>query len=142
LSPDFGCCVARGICSYQWSLQSGNCGGGGAGCCGSLDAIRRLEDLASPVTAFLRDRCDPPDPATDQRENVKALWDAWRHYCGEHGLRPGSDAVFGRNLHAVRPEVGTTGRGKRRCYTGVQLSEEGLEQYHEARRRAREGDDD
>jgi putative DNA primase/helicase len=108
----------------------------------SLNAIRQLEDLASPVNAFLRDWCDPPDPAADQHENVKVLWDAWRHYCGEHGLRPGSSAVFGRNLHAVRPEIGTTGRGKRRAYVGVQLSQDGLDQYHEARRRAHVGEED
>lgn len=98
----------------------------------SLDAILQLEDLASPVNAFLREWCDPADP--EARENVKVLYDAWRHYCEQHGLRTGNSAVFGRNLHAVRPEIGTGGKGKGRYYTCVQLSDEGNEQYHAARK--------
>jgi putative DNA primase/helicase len=106
----------------------------------SLDAIRVLEDLASPVGAFLRDWCELSATA---KENVKILYDAFRHWCGEHGMRPGSSALFGRNLHALRPEIGTSGRGRRRSYIGVKLSDEGYEQYRNAvqedRRRRTEG---
>jgi putative DNA primase/helicase len=96
----------------------------------SLEAIRQLEDLASPVNAFLRDWCVLADP--EARENVKTFFDAWRGWCEQHGFRPGSSIVFGRNLRAARPEIGTTGRGKERSYTGVELSQEGNDQYQEA----------
>jgi putative DNA primase/helicase len=110
----------------------------------SIAAIRQLEDLASPVGAFLRDWCES---AADARENVKTLFEAWRYYCEQHGLAPGSSAIFGRNLSALRPGIRTTGRGKKRCYNGIRLSGEGFEQYEGARgeRRRRqtgvEGDD-
>jgi putative DNA primase/helicase len=110
----------------------------------SIAAIRQLEDLASPVGAFLRDWCEP---APNARENVKTLFEAWRYYCEQHGLSPGSSVIFGRNLSAVRPEIRRTGRGKQRCYNGIRLSKEGYEQYEQAREQRRprqtaaEGDD-
>jgi putative DNA primase/helicase len=95
----------------------------------SLEAIRQLEDLASPVTAFLRDWCrlDP-----QARQNVKELFAAWRCWCEEHGFPAGSSIVFGRNLRAARPEIGTTGRGIDRSYTGIELSQDRYDQYRHA----------
>jgi hypothetical protein len=60
------------------------------------------------------------------KENVKILYDAFRHWCGEHGMRPGNSPLFGRNLHPLRPEIGTSGRGKRRSYIGVKFSEDSV----------------
>jgi putative DNA primase/helicase len=96
----------------------------------SLDVIRQLEDLASPVSAFLRDWCAPAKP--DQQVNVKMLFNAYRQWCEMYGIRAGSAIVFGRNLRAVRPEIRTGGRGKDRFYSGVDLSQAGREQYHAA----------
>ena len=98
----------------------------------SHDAIRQLEDLASPVSAFLRDWCDPPSP--DAQENVKDLYAAWSCWCEQQGIRPGSNIVFGRNLRAVRAQIRTGGKGQERFYTGVKLSKEGREQYQLALR--------
>lgn len=96
----------------------------------SLAAIRQLEDLASPVQAFLRDWCDVTDPSANA--NVKDLYKAYRHWCEEYGMRVNNRIVFGRDLRAVQPQIGTGGRGKGRYYTGIQLSEEGQKQYAEA----------
>ena len=96
----------------------------------SLDVIRQLEDLASPVSAFLRDWCAPAEP--DQQVKVKFLFNAYRLWCEMHGIRAGNSIVFGRNLRAVRPEIRPGGRGKDRFYSGVCLSKEGDQQYDRA----------
>lgn len=99
----------------------------------SLQATRQLEDLASPVGAFLRDWCSV---GPNEREDIKTMFDAWWHWCDQHGHRAGSAHVFGRNLHAILPSVIARGRGVDRFYQGVALSKEGNEQYEAANRMA------
>jgi len=97
----------------------------------SADAIRTLDELSSPIGAFLRDWCAI---GPNERENVKVLYDAWCRWCGQHGHKAGADHVFGRNLHAVLPRVRTHGKGQTRFYQGVGLSEDGREEYDIATR--------
>ena len=47
-------------------------------------------------------------------------------------MRVKNSIVFGRDLRAVQPQIGTGGRGIGRYYTGIQLSEEGQKQYADA----------
>ena len=59
------------------------------------DAVQQLEDLSSPISAFLRDRCVVDGQASI---GVDALWTLWKTWCtddnrpsgDESGLRPGS----------------------------------------------------
>lgn len=69
------------------------------------EAIQQLEDLSSPVSAFVRDRCSV---GTDQRVPVDDLWTAWRAWCEQENRHPGTKAVFGRNLKAAVPMVRKT----------------------------------
>jgi P4 family phage/plasmid primase-like protien len=92
----------------------------------SHDALQQLEDLASPIGAFLRDWCVVEPSAS---EHVGTLYDAWCQYCQSQGMPPGSNSVFGRNLLANRPEVRVIGRAPDRKYVGVKLTEQGWEQY-------------
>jgi putative DNA primase/helicase len=56
------------------------------------EAQRHLEDLASPVGAFVRDRC-AVGPAFEIDKD--ALWGAWKAWCLDEGRdRPGTKAVF------------------------------------------------
>lgn len=87
------------------------------------EAIRRLEDLSSPVSAFLRERC-----IVDAEESVEVehLWKAWRQWCEGENHRPGTKAVFGKDLRAAVPNIDRTQprgpRGKRvPTYRGVGL---------------------
>jgi putative DNA primase/helicase len=96
----------------------------------SLDAIQQLEDLASPVGAFIRDWCTCAPDATIK---VKTLFEAWRYWCEEHGHRAGSSITLGRDLRTVVPDIGITGRGERRCYTGIEFSDEGYDSHDAAR---------
>jgi putative DNA primase/helicase len=69
----------------------------------SEDAIRELEDLSSPMGAFVRERC-VVGPAYEV--GCDALYQAWRQWCQDHGRdRPGTTQTFGRDLRAVLPGI-------------------------------------
>lgn len=69
----------------------------------SKDAIVALEDLASPVAAFVRDRC-VVDPTGEI--SVDELYRSWRSWCLDEGRdKPGTAQVFGRDLRAVVPAL-------------------------------------
>jgi putative DNA primase/helicase len=89
----------------------------------SADAIQRMEDLASPIGAFIRDRCRL---GHDESVECETLYTAYRHWCDEKGQRAVSDATFGRDLHAARPETrrfrpGTTGP-RPHHYAGISVA--------------------
>ena len=63
------------------------------------------EDLASPVGAFVRDRCTT-GPALKVRKDE--LWAAWKTWCHDEGkASAGTKAVFIRDLRAALPGIGT-----------------------------------
>ena len=55
------------------------------------DAIQQLEDLSSPVSAFIRDEC----VIGDQTVSVEVVWTAWKGWCEAANQPPGTKAVFG-----------------------------------------------
>ena len=92
------------------------------------DAIRALEDLASPVGAFVRDRCAK---GVQERAAVDELWGAWKAWCEEQSHHPGTKQTFGRDLRAAVPglrvEQPREGHERRRDYLGVGLLAHGAE---------------
>jgi putative DNA primase/helicase len=95
--------------------------------------VKDLEDLSSPIGAFLRERCEV---GPGYEVPVKELFGAWNAWCEEKGRKDhGSEQTFGRDLRAAvpgiddcQPRVG----GKRiRCYVGVRLRD--LEEDEEGR---------
>lgn len=90
----------------------------------SGEAVRELEDLASPIGAFVRDRCQV-GPA--EHETAVQMFAGWKSWCDDNGHdRPGSVQTFGRDLRAAVPglrisqprvEVGPRGRE----YQGIAL---------------------
>jgi putative DNA primase/helicase len=92
----------------------------------STEAIHQLEDLASPITAFLRDWCviDPQAAV-----NVKVLYGAWKAWCDQQGQSARSSIVFGRDLRACVAQLAISGVGAKRCYVGVGLSRYGQQRY-------------
>jgi putative DNA primase/helicase len=86
---------------------------------------QQLEDLASPVGSFLRERCEiGPEHCVD----TDILYGAWANWCTDNGRdHAGNKAVFGRDLRAALPEVSTiqprdTRTGKRlHYYQGLRL---------------------
>jgi putative DNA primase/helicase len=85
-------------------------------------ALATLQDLASPVGAFLRDECLT---GTGCAVPVDGLWAAWRRWAEDNGHRQGTKQVFGRNLRAALPHLGLTrprdGEVRERVYQGLKL---------------------
>jgi len=97
----------------------------------STEVIEQLEELASPVAAFVREWCDV---APSNSINVKELWAAYAVWCESEGHRPGSQIVFGRNLRALLPQLRTKNRGAGRTYVGLGLNAEGADRYLESKK--------
>jgi putative DNA primase/helicase len=87
------------------------------------EAVRELEDLASPMSAFLRDRCQV---AQDQSVTVDELWGAWKSWSEDQSHHHGTKQTFGRDLRAAVAgvRVRQLGAGQVRTYFGVGLRPE------------------
>jgi putative DNA primase/helicase len=91
-----------------------------------LELIQQMEDLSSPVSAFIRDRCEVK-PGLEVE--TKILYEAWKEWCESMGRKEGDSQNFGRNLHAALPSLKTKGtrRGagagqvQVRIYVGIGL---------------------
>src|SRR5262249_35451805 len=65
--------------------------------------VQDLEDLSSPVSAFVKDRCAI---GPEHEIEISLLYTAWRDWCTETGRdNPGDRQLFGRNLRAAFPGV-------------------------------------
>lgn len=87
------------------------------------DAIRDMEDLGSPVGAFIRDCCIV---GTGHRAWLDDLYDAWKAWCEQDGRNAVSTKqAFGRDLMAVSPGVARRrGTGMVSFYEGISLQRE------------------
>ncbi len=87
------------------------------------ELVATMDELASPIAAFLRERCvQEPDASCA----VASLYEAWRSWCHEHGRDAvGDEHSFGRDLHAAIPGLVTTRprtpEGRVRLYQGLRL---------------------
>jgi putative DNA primase/helicase len=85
----------------------------------SLEAVRELEDLGSPISAFIRDKCAVGRTQEVICDELYATWKAW---CADNGLKVSSIQVFGRNLRAALPGlkvVQPRENGRLRTYQGI-----------------------
>jgi putative DNA primase/helicase len=89
----------------------------------SQQHIRTMEDLASPISAFIRDECRL-DPTLNVR--CDRLYAAWRAWCETSGRsHPGNAQLFGRDLRAAMPgvHVRQLGSERDRHYIGISTRE-------------------
>ena len=90
----------------------------------SRDATTALQDLVSPVAAFVRERCTR---GPTEEVAVEMLYTAWKNWAEDNGHRPGSTQSFGQQLRAVVPGLfkvrpWATGSSERpRHYRGLRL---------------------
>ena len=84
------------------------------------EAIQQLEDLSSPISAFIRDECVV---GADYSVEVDTLWTGWKGWCEGDNRHPGTKAVFGRDLKAAIPTIRQTKPrskgGRKRVYEGL-----------------------
>jgi putative DNA primase/helicase len=90
----------------------------------AAEVVQYLEDLGSPITAFLRERCVI---ATGRTVKVNRLFEVWGEWCKQQGRdHPGTAQIFGRDLRAAVPGLKTSNlRGdddkRHRNYDGIGL---------------------
>jgi putative DNA primase/helicase len=93
---------------------------------GADEAMVALQDLASPVAAFVRDRCVR---GPQQRVPIDDLYTAWRTWADDNGHVRSSKQLFGRNLRAAVPGLRVARPGghdeaeRARVYVGVALAD-------------------
>jgi putative DNA primase/helicase len=68
----------------------------------SYDATALMMDLASPVSAFIRERCVLGPDQVVPRDDLYAAWKDWAE---RNGHQAGARSTFGRDLRSVVPEV-------------------------------------
>lgn len=91
----------------------------------ALDSVQELQDLNSPVAAFVRECCTV---SLNAEVEAHTLFNAWRVWCVQEGReQAGTAATFGRDIRAAVPTLERVQRGprtdQRRWYTGVGLRE-------------------
>ena len=93
----------------------------------AVQAVEELADLASPIGAFIRDRCVVGTHHGVECDKLYAAWAAW--CADQHRDHPGNVQSFGRDLRAAVPGLGITqprdaATGERfRYYQGVGLAQ-------------------
>jgi putative DNA primase/helicase len=88
-----------------------------------VESMQELEDLTSPIGAFLRERCEI-GPAYSA--NVDTVYFAWKSWCDTQGRdHAGTKQTFGRDLRAALPGLKTlrprTEYGRVREFQGLKL---------------------
>jgi putative DNA primase/helicase len=88
----------------------------------SVEAMRYLSDLASPVSAFVRDRCEIRPGGESEKDE---LFKAYKEWCESEGMKPETKAVLIRDLKAAYPEIKQVrprvGDKRRHLVRGLQL---------------------
>ncbi len=87
-------------------------------------AMRQLEDLSSPVGAFVRDRCQVGAALEVDKDT---LFEAWKDWCHDEGRdKAGTKAVMMRDLRAAVPGLTLrrhrAGAGRDRVVQGITLA--------------------
>ena len=94
----------------------------------AADDVEALEDLASPIGRFIKDRCET-GPSFEVI--IDDLYHEWRKWCSREGRNfPSIKETFGRDLKTALPSISITqprdANGKRpRLYQGIGLAATG-----------------
>jgi putative DNA primase/helicase len=112
----------------NWSLiglDRLNCRGHFVSPKSSAEALHELEDLSSPIGAFIRECCVVAPDKTAYTEKMYSRWQLW---CSANNRLSGTAQTFGRDLRAAVPGLtserprGGAEPERKRVYRGVGLS--------------------
>ena len=91
----------------------------------AAEAVQEIEDLSSPIGAFIRERCEV---AQGRSVDTSRLFETWCEWCKTQGRdHPGTIQTFGRDLRAAHPTLTTRqarldGGKPIRFYEGIGLT--------------------
>lgn len=92
----------------------------------ALDAVRELEDLSSPIGAFIREECVVEPGAMCEIPVMFAAWEAWAFRHGWEHM--GTVQSFGRDLRATRQGIRSGQKrddgDRARYYFGIRLKKD------------------
>ena len=87
-----------------------------------LQAIREVEELASPIKAFVDEKC-----CLDGEVPISEIYSAYVPWCKDNGHEAASKLTFGRNLKAAVPGLKQSqlrnGDDRQRFYVGIRLKQ-------------------
>lgn len=87
-----------------------------------VEMVEEMQDLNSPMSEFL-ERCCERSP--DAHEDQSLVYEAWRRWCLKNERRPGTKALFSKQLYAAAPWVSLlrprVDGEQVRAYAGVRL---------------------
>ena len=90
------------------------------------EAMQQLEDLSSPIAAFIRDKCIV-DSTRQVEEN--SLWEGWKSWCESDNRSLGTKVNFRKNLGAAVPTTKRirprNGEDRPFVYSGIGLQSDG-----------------
>lgn len=86
----------------------------------SSEALNTLEDLGSPISAFVRDCCTV-EPGKEI--SCDALFMRWKTWCESQERRPSAKSTFGRDLKAALPGIRVRQHETIRYYDGIDQAE-------------------
>lgn len=88
----------------------------------SDEAGRVMRDMASPISAFVRDCCEVGETYEVLCDD---MWKAWKEWAEDNGVSKGTTAVLGRSLRTACPSVRTirprVADQRIRVYAGIRL---------------------
>jgi putative DNA primase/helicase len=87
----------------------------------SEEMFRQLEELTSPITAFVRDCCKIGKEFEVETTKLYAKHKSW---CEAQGYKPRAQAVFGKDLKAAYPKVRKKHSDGLYWYLGIELRDE------------------
>lgn len=97
----------------------------------AADAVTELENLASPVMAFIREKCTLSAGLSVSKEALYAAYRTWCHAQGQSHVE--TQPTFGRNLRAALPFIGDgrqgTGAERDTIYRGIAVASDGAETF-------------
>ena len=89
-----------------------------------VEMVEEMHDLNSPIAEFLERCCER---APDAHEDQAYVYEAWRRRCMKNERRPGTKALFSKQLYAAAPWVALLRprdeAGQVRAYAGLRLKE-------------------
>jgi putative DNA primase/helicase len=86
----------------------------------SQDALRHLQDLASPISAFLRDRAEV---APGKQTGKDTLYNAYKGWADDQGLKASTKPIFLRDLKAAVPSLKPRRIDREHVVEGISLRE-------------------
>ena len=99
----------------------------------SVPVLEEFRRFLTPVAEFISECCELSSNMESHQDPKIMVFDAWRNWASQHGLKPGTRTRFGQRLMAQLPSVRTARKSingeQVRVYQGLMLLANAKERY-------------